>query len=348
MTKQKGFIILPIVIIAIVLVAGGVGGYLYIKNKNVNKSVACTQEAKQCPDGSYVSRVAPKCEFAECPSVATSTFDTSDQKTYTNEKYGFSLNFPDRWIGYQVNEKDNCIWFSLEHKTLGYTKVFAICAYSKLNNADQIQKIKEQKEPGPVYLTENDQYAFVYATVQDDEGYVGFPDIVPNQSYKGPLYDVINKILPTFVDMSSWKTYQNSEYGFELRYPAEWRLPGPSESYLPKGPLFTVVYPSNDGSGVMQYVLTISISNNSGDKSLDSIIKDLQPNCENSDCFGSPTDIEKLDNLEGVKYKRITGDALYHFATILHKNSLINIELNTGGAGQLFDKILSTFKFINQ
>lgn len=29
----------------------------------------CAQDAKQCPDGSYVSRVAPNCEFAECPKV---------------------------------------------------------------------------------------------------------------------------------------------------------------------------------------------------------------------------------------------------------------------------------------
>ena len=27
----------------------------------------CTQEAKQCPDGTYVSRVGPSCEFAPCP-----------------------------------------------------------------------------------------------------------------------------------------------------------------------------------------------------------------------------------------------------------------------------------------
>jgi hypothetical protein len=27
---------------------------------------ACTQEAKQCPDGSYVSRTGPNCEFADC------------------------------------------------------------------------------------------------------------------------------------------------------------------------------------------------------------------------------------------------------------------------------------------
>ncbi|HEY4502628.1 MAG TPA: Gmad2 immunoglobulin-like domain-containing protein [Candidatus Paceibacterota bacterium] len=30
--------------------------------------VACTQEAKLCPDGSYVGRTGPHCEFAQCPS----------------------------------------------------------------------------------------------------------------------------------------------------------------------------------------------------------------------------------------------------------------------------------------
>ena len=28
---------------------------------------ACTKEAKQCPDGSYVGRTGPNCEFATCP-----------------------------------------------------------------------------------------------------------------------------------------------------------------------------------------------------------------------------------------------------------------------------------------
>ncbi len=28
---------------------------------------ACTEEAKQCPDGSYVGRVGPDCSFAACP-----------------------------------------------------------------------------------------------------------------------------------------------------------------------------------------------------------------------------------------------------------------------------------------
>jgi hypothetical protein len=33
----------------------------------MEKTKACTQEAKQCPDGSYVSRTGPNCEFQACP-----------------------------------------------------------------------------------------------------------------------------------------------------------------------------------------------------------------------------------------------------------------------------------------
>ncbi|MEZ0262310.1 MAG: hypothetical protein ACAH80_14995 [Alphaproteobacteria bacterium] len=32
-----------------------------------NRPIACTMEAKMCPDGSYVSRTGPNCEFAPCP-----------------------------------------------------------------------------------------------------------------------------------------------------------------------------------------------------------------------------------------------------------------------------------------
>jgi hypothetical protein len=35
--------------------------------------VACTMEAKLCPDGSYVGRTGPNCEFTACPTTATTT-----------------------------------------------------------------------------------------------------------------------------------------------------------------------------------------------------------------------------------------------------------------------------------
>ena len=31
--------------------------------------IACPQDAKQCPDGSYVSRQPPGCQFAPCPLI---------------------------------------------------------------------------------------------------------------------------------------------------------------------------------------------------------------------------------------------------------------------------------------
>lgn len=37
--------------------------------KNPDDIMWCTQEAKLCPDGSYVSRTGPKCEFSPCPNL---------------------------------------------------------------------------------------------------------------------------------------------------------------------------------------------------------------------------------------------------------------------------------------
>jgi len=34
------------------------------------EQVMCTQDAKECPDGSYVARSGPNCEFAPCPASA--------------------------------------------------------------------------------------------------------------------------------------------------------------------------------------------------------------------------------------------------------------------------------------
>jgi hypothetical protein len=31
--------------------------------------IVCTQDVKQCPDGSFVSRQPPSCAFAQCPTV---------------------------------------------------------------------------------------------------------------------------------------------------------------------------------------------------------------------------------------------------------------------------------------
>jgi len=72
---QKGFS--AFLLFVLVLLITGVGIYFYIQNPNdpfsFSKpsvpSVACTADAMMCPDGSYIGRTGPNCEFV-CPTAS--------------------------------------------------------------------------------------------------------------------------------------------------------------------------------------------------------------------------------------------------------------------------------------
>lgn len=60
--------------IVVVLLAIAISAYGAVKWRGVEvpEQVFCTMEAKLCPDGSYVGRTGPKCEFTACPgSIST-------------------------------------------------------------------------------------------------------------------------------------------------------------------------------------------------------------------------------------------------------------------------------------
>src|SRR3989338_6030712 len=42
--------------------------------------VACTKEAKICPDGTAVGRIPPNCEFEECPTTNGCNYDSEAKK----------------------------------------------------------------------------------------------------------------------------------------------------------------------------------------------------------------------------------------------------------------------------
>lgn len=71
-------------------------GYLNFSIWQINYSlnsgqIACTQEAKLCPDGSYVGRNRPKCEFAPCPLQIPDNL----WKTINESKTGIKFQYPD-------------------------------------------------------------------------------------------------------------------------------------------------------------------------------------------------------------------------------------------------------------
>ena len=57
-----------IVLIALVVVAGALWWTLPITNPMMEEPVVCTADAMQCPDGSFVGRTGPNCEFV-CPGT---------------------------------------------------------------------------------------------------------------------------------------------------------------------------------------------------------------------------------------------------------------------------------------
>lgn len=62
---------------------------IWLLANNNSDGVYCTMEAKQCPDGSYVGRTGPKCEFTACPQTSASEFNTPITMR-VNEKVIFS------------------------------------------------------------------------------------------------------------------------------------------------------------------------------------------------------------------------------------------------------------------
>ena len=116
-------LIITVVTVFILAILGIAGWYFFfLIPNNTAEPVACTQEAKQCPDGSYVSRVGTNCEFApctsealceggECPNIdiGEKTTDTpsssiapaTDWKIYRNTEYNFQIEYPEN---YRVEE----------------------------------------------------------------------------------------------------------------------------------------------------------------------------------------------------------------------------------------------------
>jgi hypothetical protein len=75
----------PLILIGIVIIFG-LGALLYINNPDpieykIEKPIACSADAKACPDGSYVERVGPNCEFEPCPTASSTKNDNSYDQT---------------------------------------------------------------------------------------------------------------------------------------------------------------------------------------------------------------------------------------------------------------------------
>lgn len=98
-----------LILIFVILIIGFSFWFLYFKNKNLG--VACTMDAMACPDGSFVGRIAPKCEFAKCP---TSVDSKGDELTLGIGESGYikglNINFETLLQDSRCPSDVTCVW----------------------------------------------------------------------------------------------------------------------------------------------------------------------------------------------------------------------------------------------
>ena len=83
---------ISIIVVLCVIIYASV--YFYMeRNSAPSGGVACTLEAKECPDGSYVGRTGPNCEFAAC-SPANNSTSTATSTLAKNNVEGIVLRGP--------------------------------------------------------------------------------------------------------------------------------------------------------------------------------------------------------------------------------------------------------------
>jgi hypothetical protein len=131
---------------------------------------------------------------------------TSDWQVYNNSKYNFSITFPENWEGYQFEEKDNAVEFGFKEDD-----IFLISAMLP----GEWEILKNETGPKPKYITENEDYVFVYSGSHDN---------------KEENWDAAKKtesIIKTFKlleDVSDWQTYTNNKQNFSFQYPSNWQI----------------------------------------------------------------------------------------------------------------------------
>ena len=89
---------LPIIIV--VLIIAGFGTAWRLTKEDTTSPIypkACTQEAKLCPDGSYVGRTGPNCEFTLCP-----TTDPTPTPKPNSVSYNSDGSCPSGYVNYGI------------------------------------------------------------------------------------------------------------------------------------------------------------------------------------------------------------------------------------------------------
>src|SRR3989344_2590560 len=227
----------------------------------------CTQEAKRCPDGSYVSCTGPNCEFVACPSEGNGQIKFSGEVAYgqtfehqINQNLMFRFQ-PDEtgWVitvngtkvpGKAGEDYSGVVTIPLsgarpqyvnaDYNGIAYAASWEEREFEFVLNEDDYAKAWKSREillwPYGHERSEVDNAtASLFGDIPRGKGVVKIIDskiISPSgddklgrfSSLKFEVEINLSQEQKPVVDISSWQTYRNEEYGFEFRYPSTWQV----------------------------------------------------------------------------------------------------------------------------
>lgn len=181
-------------------------------------------------------------------------------------------------------------------------------------------------------------------------------DLLERQLAETAISNVKRHPTPTPDSTTNWKKYVNYKYGFKLNYPSNWM----EEEINREGLLFSIGFKPNPKSNMptpINYVPVITISINQSSLNLDALIR--KGSCHTNDSCIPYSEVVDL-TIDNLSAKRVSppdvlpsdriflkkGNLLYVFTVTLDKSYLNDYDLTVEKKREIFNQILSTFKFL--
>lgn len=335
--KKKTWLIILAVVLGILILSGAAWGSYYLYKNYTDKRTVCTQEAKQCPDGSYVSRTGPNCEFAACPMENENKIYSVDELVNSKIAEGSLVN-----VKGTVGE---CLMLKVIEDyegpgggcyLMGNKSSIVIGTFSTLEYKDKEITVSGKAvycggKKVPRYICE-------LTNVRIIEEAAGF--------------------VPSGVE--GWQTYRNEKYGFELKYPQNFQQISKDQDIISSGLAFGEYDAEKNLGNYVQFTiigLTAVALDNSAPCDAENYTLQLarEKNMEREEIKMSDKSAEAWKVSYAVPPPGGSGSGIYISKVNCDQLDIREIMLFESGSGPLgknlnsgiiASQILSTFKFI--
>lgn len=198
---------IAVVVIVSALSALGVAAYQYFAPEQIPEQIACTQDAKQCPDGSYVFRQAPNCEFALCSNNQNTASNITILSPNGGEKVEMGKTYDIKWSSNTIKNLD----IRLIEGTAGAGDRYIA---QNIPNSGSYSWAIPDCRPGKECSSNFQIPAGQYRISIHEVGTSDTEDIS----------DAPFSIVTSQDSTANWQIYRNSDIGFEFKYPTEWKI----------------------------------------------------------------------------------------------------------------------------